>query len=695
MSPRTKRTVLISEPHAFENPAPFLPYIWAILKSYWERHGDADAYAWLPPIFFNRDPDALLAPHGGSPVDVLGLSCYTWNFRLQCAVADRVKRANPACLVVAGGPDPDYKDPAFFEKYPYIDAIAIKDGEITFTRILEQVLSGARRLDEIPGLYLPARGGNGHRFTGPAVVPTQFDYSPYVDQREYYDALRRQFKPGFFHATLETNRGCPYSCSFCDWGSATMAKLRRFSMERIAAECDWLGQMGVAYVMLADANFGILARDLDVADLICQVRETHGYPRMFYYSAAKNHPDRSIEIAKKFAQAGLCTTHTLAIQHTQPEVLAAADRENISPRKQIEVARALTTSDIPIDVQLILGIPGDTAELWKSALADLMEWGIHDAYDTYFYSLLPNAPAADPEFLRAWQVDTVDRVVFSDTAHPWKIGSPDRVRITKSRIIVGSKSFTRDDWVRMFTYLAHVKALHNGSVTRAIAMYLRLTHHVPYRSFYDDLIEGFAASVEPARAWYAAIERCYRAMLHDDDAMDRMPIADLPTFEYALDPSRWLFVHLAREVEIFFARLASHLIDRYPGVVNLPSLVEYQRELIITPAYDRRLGKRFRSDLDWVAYFKQARGRTGDNPLPEPAPLPGGVVEAVDRTCGENGYLVQPLAWETKSGDARWIEWITRTVLHRSSDRKQNFQQLRIARPEPVGAGTEAAPSGP
>jgi putative methyltransferase len=686
--------VLVSEPHAFENPSPFLPYMWAILKSHWERHGDADAYHWLPPIFFNRDPDALLAPYGGASIDVLGLSCYTWNFRLQCALAERVKRANPGCLVVAGGPEPDYKDPAFFQKYPYIDAIAVKDGEITFSRILEQVLNGARRLDEIPGLYLPAPGGNGHLCTGPAVVPTTFDYSPYIAQRAYYEALREQYRPGFFHATLETNRGCPYACSFCDWGSATMAKLRRFSMERVAAECDWIAEMGVAFAMLADANLGILERDLDIADLICEARAKHGFPRTLYYSAAKNHPDRSIEIAKKFVHAGLCTTHTLAIQHTRPEVLAATDRENISPRKQIEVARALTSGGVPIDVQLILGIPGDTYDLWKNALADLMEWGIHDAYDTYFYSLLPNAPAAEAEFLRTWQVETIDRVLLADTAKAWKIGDPDRVRITKSRIIVGSKTYTRDDWVRMFTYLSHVKALHNGSVTRAIAMYLRLTHNVPYREFYDDLIETFAARVEPAREWFTAIERCYRTMLRDDDAMDRMPIVELPDFEYALDPSRWLFVHIARDVDAFFARLGPHLVDRYPGVANLPSLIAYQRELIILPEYDRRVGKRFRSDLDWVEYFEQARGRTGEDAIPEPAPAPGASVEAIDQTCGEIGYLKQPLAWETKSGDARWIEWITRTVLHRTSDRKQNFQQLRVARPDRVGTGIEAAPAG-
>ena len=32
----------------------------------------------------------------------------------------------------------------------------------------------------------------------------------------------------FSNATLETNRGCPFACTFCDWGSLTYAKIRKF-----------------------------------------------------------------------------------------------------------------------------------------------------------------------------------------------------------------------------------------------------------------------------------------------------------------------------------------------------------------------------------------------------------------------------------------------------------------------------------
>src|SRR5688572_24173995 len=102
----------------------YFPYVWAILKSACDRSPElAGQIEWLDPIFSKRDPEALVAPLKDHAPDVLGLSCYTWNWDLQCRIAALVKAMNPACLVIAGGPHPDYKDPRFFSRHPAIDAV--------------------------------------------------------------------------------------------------------------------------------------------------------------------------------------------------------------------------------------------------------------------------------------------------------------------------------------------------------------------------------------------------------------------------------------------------------------------------------------------------------------------------------------------------------------------------------------------
>ena len=132
--PSRPLNVLISEPQGivgedqFERPRAYLPYVWAVLKTHYEETSQLGTCRWLSPVWNGGLGDDVLTRYGDIPIDVLGLSCYTWNWRIQCSIAEAVKAAHPLCLVVAGGPDPDYKDPEFFERHPYVDAIAVKDG---------------------------------------------------------------------------------------------------------------------------------------------------------------------------------------------------------------------------------------------------------------------------------------------------------------------------------------------------------------------------------------------------------------------------------------------------------------------------------------------------------------------------------------------------------------------------------------
>jgi putative methyltransferase len=647
MASPDRLSVLVSEPQSFHQH-PYLPYLWAILKSACDRAGDLDGVIeWREPIYRKGEAGALLRPHVGSPPDVLGLSCYTWNWDLQCELARQVKALSPQCLVVAGGPHPDYKDPDFFRKHPYIDAVAVKDGEITFSRILRALLRGERDLRPLPGLYLPSENGGAPISTGPAEVPTLFDYSPYVEQNAYLEGLIHRHGPGHFDVVWETNRGCPYSCNFCDWGSSTMSKVRRFETDRVKAEIDWFARMKVKSILLADANFGILARDLEIADWLNETRARHGFPRFIHYSPAKNNPERTVEIAKKFVASGISPVHTFAVQHTDVGVLAAADRANISVDKQRQVAKAVVSEGIPTLVQLIAGIPGDSYSLWKGCLTDLMDWGLHDNYQIFNYTLLPNAPAADKENLRRFEIETISRQVPKEGTG--QRDADDGDALTRIDIVVKSTSYSRDDWVRMKSYAAFVRALHNRSLTRLVAMYLRFGHGVRYREFYDCLIEGhFARS-----PLYQALDRHFRAFLTDDAAFEDIPFARIPAHQLRLEASRWVFAELCWDFDRHFDELRSFLLSSFPAATNLGSAIHYQRELVVLPSYDQQRGKSFPIDLDWPSYFERARLLTSHEPLGEPSPIPGARVVVTERS--------KELEWARRDAAGRWLAWLEHT----------------------------------
>ena len=90
-------------------------------------------------------------------------------------------------------------------------------------------------------------------------------------------------------AILETNRGCPYGCTFCDWGSATQSRIRKFDLDRVFAELEWCATHKVHQVFLADANFGIFERDVEIAEKVAELKLEHGYPRAAVHQLRQEH----------------------------------------------------------------------------------------------------------------------------------------------------------------------------------------------------------------------------------------------------------------------------------------------------------------------------------------------------------------------------------------------------------------------
>src|SRR3954454_17528646 len=92
-------TILISEPRASDTK-PFLPYLWSVMKTHWEHDEGRGQCEWLEPLHEHAHPSVLLEPYKDTRIDILGLSCYTWNWEMQLVIAQAVLARNPDCLVI-------------------------------------------------------------------------------------------------------------------------------------------------------------------------------------------------------------------------------------------------------------------------------------------------------------------------------------------------------------------------------------------------------------------------------------------------------------------------------------------------------------------------------------------------------------------------------------------------------------------
>jgi hypothetical protein len=99
--------------------------------------------------------------------------------------------------------------------------------------------------------------------------------SPYI--AGIFDDLVKKYPDYYWNVTLETNRGCPYQCTFCDWGGLIASKMKKFDLHRIEDELKWIVQQKVGSIFIADSNLGIFfERDKKIARMIRQAADKLG-----------------------------------------------------------------------------------------------------------------------------------------------------------------------------------------------------------------------------------------------------------------------------------------------------------------------------------------------------------------------------------------------------------------------------------
>ena len=148
------------------------------------------------------------------------------------------------------------------------------------------------------------------------------------------DEIPSPFLNGIFeggrytYAIFETNRGCPFRCAFCYWGLGD-SRVAKFEEERLRAELTWIFDNKIMGLFMADANWGMLKRDIDLSRHIVDCKARTGWPYLVIINSAKNKPERLVEIATIFQSAGIMTTQSIAVQSLDDETLSRVDRSNI------------------------------------------------------------------------------------------------------------------------------------------------------------------------------------------------------------------------------------------------------------------------------------------------------------------------------------------------------------------------------
>ena len=336
--------------------------------------------------------------------DVVGFSNYVWNERLSLAIARGLKHRRPDTLVVFGGPQVPDRPERYLREHPFIDVVCHGEGEAVFAELLSR--APTRDFHGVRGAsYLDGDGAFRTLARPPRIAHLEEVPSPFLEG--VFRPLMDAYPDERWVMIWETNRGCPFSCTFCDWGSATAAKVYRFEMERLAAEVEWMAANRVEFVFCSDANFGMLKRDLEIAQMVVDSTRQRGYPRSFSVQNTKNATERAYAVQKLLASS--LNTHgvTISLQSANETTLEAIRRTNISSESFRELQRRFAGDGIYTYSDLILGLPDESYEAFAASVVRVIGDGQHNHIQFHNCSVLPNAEMGAPEYLARYGLETV------------------------------------------------------------------------------------------------------------------------------------------------------------------------------------------------------------------------------------------------------------------------------------------------
>ncbi|MCZ7428601.1 cobalamin-dependent protein [Micromonospora sp. WMMA1949] len=309
------------------------------------------------------DRQQILADLVEQSSDVYGFSCYVWNMGLVRWLVDELAERRPGTRFLLGGPQVMGHAQRYVPPSRPDVAVCNGEGERTFRAYLRALLNDERDLSGVPGISFWRDGelvttDRPERIKELSEIP-----SPY---------LGGVFEPGrYTYAILETNRGCPYNCGFCFWGAATNSKVNRFETQRVLDDITWISDNELSVLYIADANWGIFPRDVEITRHVVACRERTGYPLMMGMSAAKNKPDRVSDITRLLVDGGMLTSQPVSLQSMDSGVLKLIERDNIRPATYTTLQETLRGQNISSYTEVIWPLPGETVESFRKGIAEL------------------------------------------------------------------------------------------------------------------------------------------------------------------------------------------------------------------------------------------------------------------------------------------------------------------------------------
>lgn len=540
-----------------------LPHVYGSLRTYVEELYPhvANRLSWLRPIYRWESLEKVEL----SNIDVLALSCYVWSIESQLELARQFKQLNPNGIVVCGGPEVELNG-GNRKGEAAVDFWVYKEGEEPFARILESIVEQGANATRSRRTELEL-----HR--PPIRLPNQ---SPYL--LGFYDEILEENKNLTVTAIWETTRGCPFSCSFCNWGSYTSSKVREINFDRLAAEIRWFGDRKIGHLYITDANLGILPRDIKIAQMLVDTNIELGWPKRVWANYNKNTNDRVIQINDLFLSRGMSYSGaTISVQSLNSETLTAVGRENIGFKKYLELSDENNRKNVTSYTELILGLPGETSQTFFDGINKLVARGVRNIR-MYPALVLQNTDFADPNYQIKYRLKTKPKKLYLEAN-----SIRGTKQIERARVIIETATMTYDEMQDIYRIGHLTQALYCTGLLKTVFDTL-LTDQITFTQFLEEL-ESFESPT--IKNLFGFSRELVNEQFHSDNT--NMFGAQFRDFQFQGRSEKlraapwnliWLWIMLQKEE--FFESMIDYLGNRSSRSTSLVrEVVEFQKFLLL------------------------------------------------------------------------------------------------------------------
>jgi len=525
---------------------PWLPYSVGTCWSYAITDKQiADNFKLKEIIYVRENIDSIIERADSNGIYLF--SNYIWNWTYNKTLANKLKNTYPDSTVIFGGPGIP-KDENLRKDIEHVDTFIHGMGEQALMNLLKNKLNGIKNPKNIT---IPMKSLDD--------IPSPYTTGLFDNIMELEDMGMR--------ATLETNRGCPFPCTFCDWGSVAYKKLLKFPIEKIKGEIKWFSDNKIKTLNIADANVGVFAkRDEEwLMELVKYQKET-GYPSAADAAWYKNSSERIMQLAKKTQEIGNNKSYTISMQSMNPKTLKEIKRQNLTIPEINNLLTKANKLGIRSFSEMILGLPYETKNTWIDGFTKILEAGQHSHLEAWFCQILPNSELGSPESIAKHEIKTIQLNDY--------IGAVDRLDEINEEfsIVYSTKYMNFKDLIDSYMFSWLIINFHINGWTQIYSRFKRKYNNESFKEFYLKLLKNIKSDSGIAGKEYKRVHDIVKTYLTEGKINRNKFNFWVPAHSILYDSIKYLFMK-DNELKSFLENL--FVIDNKELQCNVIKLQNY------------------------------------------------------------------------------------------------------------------------